>query len=197
MPQIGWFELLIIVIIAILVIGPKDFPIVLNKIGHWVGSIKRFFSEVQNNVTRITDIEDEKTENPQPMDIKPNSAARDQDEGGTFRRYANQEHQLEPLDQGNNYEQRFAVIASGSEYMKELDAQVKSMIEKSKNMIQVGNQRKTAEICKVCGKEGLSQTIKDHIEANHLEGVSIPCNFCEKTFRSRRSLVLHKSQNHE
>ena len=63
MPQIGWFELLIIVIIAILVIGPKDFPIVLNKIGHWVGSIKRFFSEVQNNVTRITDIEDEKTEN--------------------------------------------------------------------------------------------------------------------------------------
>ena len=63
MPQVGWFELLIIVIIAILVIGPKDFPIVLNKIGHWVGSIKRFFSEVQNNVTRITDIEDEKTEN--------------------------------------------------------------------------------------------------------------------------------------
>ena len=63
MPQIGWFELLIIVIIAILVIVPKDFPIVLNKIGHWVGSIKRFFSEVQNNVTRITDIEDEKTEN--------------------------------------------------------------------------------------------------------------------------------------
>ena len=63
MPQIGWFELLIIVIIAILVIGPKDFPIVLNKIGHWVGSIKRFFSEVQNNVTRITDIEDEKIEN--------------------------------------------------------------------------------------------------------------------------------------
>ena len=138
-----------------------------------------------------TNHEDEKTENPQPMDIKPNSAARDQDEGGTFRRYANQEHQLQPLDQGNNYEQRFAVIASGSEYMIELDAQVKSMIEKSKNMIQVGNRRKTAEICKVCGKEGLSQTIKDHIEANHLEGVSLPCNNCEKTFRSRTALRKH------
>ena len=33
MPQIGWFEILIVVVIAILVIGPKDFPIVLKKIG--------------------------------------------------------------------------------------------------------------------------------------------------------------------
>ena len=31
MPQIGWFEILIIVAIAIIVIGPKDFPFVLKK----------------------------------------------------------------------------------------------------------------------------------------------------------------------
>jgi sec-independent protein translocase protein TatB len=54
MPQIGWFELLVIVIIAILVIGPKDFPIVLNKLGTWVGTIKRYFSEVQQNMNEIT-----------------------------------------------------------------------------------------------------------------------------------------------
>ena len=47
MPQIGWSELLVIIIIAVLVIGPKDFPIVLNKLGSWVGSIKRYFSDVQ------------------------------------------------------------------------------------------------------------------------------------------------------
>ena len=41
MPQIGWFEILIIVVLAIVVIGPKDFPIVLKKIGNWMGSIKR------------------------------------------------------------------------------------------------------------------------------------------------------------
>ena len=41
MPQIGWFELLVIIIVAILVIGPKDFPIVLNKLGSRVGSIKK------------------------------------------------------------------------------------------------------------------------------------------------------------
>ena len=32
MPQIGWVELLLIIIVAILVIGPKDFPIVLKRL---------------------------------------------------------------------------------------------------------------------------------------------------------------------
>tara|TARA_B100001057_G_C22836913_1_gene945535 strand:+ start:1743 stop:1961 length:219 start_codon:yes stop_codon:yes gene_type:complete len=59
MPQIGWFELLIIVIIAILVIGPKEFPIVLKKIGSWVGTVKGYFSEVQKNVNEVTNIEDQ------------------------------------------------------------------------------------------------------------------------------------------
>ena len=51
MPQIGWFEILIIVVLAILVIGPKDIPIVLKKIGGWIGSIKRYFNEIQKDVT--------------------------------------------------------------------------------------------------------------------------------------------------
>jgi len=58
MPQIGWFELLIIVVIAILVIGPKDFPIVLKKLGSWVRSIKKYFSDVQRSVSEITDIDE-------------------------------------------------------------------------------------------------------------------------------------------
>ena len=60
MPQIGWFEILIVVVLAILVIGPKDFPIVLKKIGNWVGSFKSYFSEFQRSVTDVQDsIEDE------------------------------------------------------------------------------------------------------------------------------------------
>ena len=43
MPQIGWFEILVIVILAILIIGPKDFPVVLKKIGGWLSSIKKYF----------------------------------------------------------------------------------------------------------------------------------------------------------
>ena len=60
MPQIGWFEILIIVVVSILVIGPKDFPIMLRKIGNWMGSIKRYFGEIQKDLTDVEDtIEDE------------------------------------------------------------------------------------------------------------------------------------------
>ena len=61
MPQIGWLEILIIVSIAIIVVGPKDFPLMLKKMGSWIGSIKRYLSDVQNQVSEITDnsIEDE------------------------------------------------------------------------------------------------------------------------------------------
>ena len=53
MPQIGWFEILIIVIIAIIVIGPKDFPFMLKKIGSWIGSIKKYVSNVQNEISEL------------------------------------------------------------------------------------------------------------------------------------------------
>ena len=55
MPQIGWFEILIIVAIAIIVIGPKDFPFVLKKIGSWIGSAKRYISNIQHEVSEIAD----------------------------------------------------------------------------------------------------------------------------------------------
>ena len=60
MPQIGWFEILVVVLLAILVIGPKDFPVVIRKIGRWTGSIKKYFSDIQKDVTDLQDsIEDE------------------------------------------------------------------------------------------------------------------------------------------
>ena len=60
MPQIGWFEILIIVVMAILIIGPKDFPIMLKKIGSWISLFKNYFSEVQRDITDVeSDIEDE------------------------------------------------------------------------------------------------------------------------------------------
>ncbi len=51
MPQIGWFEILIIVGIAIIVVGPKDFPFILKKIGSWVGNIKRYVSNFQDELS--------------------------------------------------------------------------------------------------------------------------------------------------
>ena len=55
MPTIGWFEILIIVAVAIIIVGPKDFPLMLKKVGSWIGSVKRYVSNVQNEVSSITD----------------------------------------------------------------------------------------------------------------------------------------------
>jgi sec-independent protein translocase protein TatB len=53
MPTIGWFEILIIVAVAIVVIGPKDFPHMLKKVGSWIGSTKRYINNIQNEVADI------------------------------------------------------------------------------------------------------------------------------------------------
>ena len=53
MPQIGWLEILAVVVIAILVLGPKEFPIALKKIGSYVGKLKTLFSNFQQEVTSV------------------------------------------------------------------------------------------------------------------------------------------------
>ena len=55
MPQIGWFEILIIVVLSIVIVGPKDFPIMLRKVGNWIGSFKNYFNEVQKEITDVKD----------------------------------------------------------------------------------------------------------------------------------------------
>jgi sec-independent protein translocase protein TatB len=64
MPQIGWLEILSIVIIAILVLGPKEFPIALKKIGTYFGKLKNTLSSFQREVNSVTeDIDIEKDNN--------------------------------------------------------------------------------------------------------------------------------------
>ena len=60
MPQIGWLEILIIISIAIIVVGPKDFPVVIKKVGSWIGSFKRYIGDIQNQVTDIADTDENK-----------------------------------------------------------------------------------------------------------------------------------------
>ena len=62
MPQIGWLEILSVVIIAILVLGPKEFPIALKKIGSYIGKAKNTLTSFQNEVSSVTkdvDLEEE------------------------------------------------------------------------------------------------------------------------------------------
>ena len=89
--------------------------------------------------------------------------------------------------------------------LQALDEKVKSMMEKGQKMIPDGGKQyrdgtpkqSTSSICKVCGKEGLWTQIRDHIEAHHLEGVSLPCNHCDKTFSARNSLGRHTRLYHK
>ena len=61
MPTIGWFEILIIAVIAIIVLGPKDFPIMLKKLGSWIGTTKKYINNIQNEVSNI-EIDENKIE---------------------------------------------------------------------------------------------------------------------------------------
>ena len=73
MPQIGWLEILAIVIIAILVLGPKEFPIAVKKIGSYFGKLKNTISSFQKEVSSVTnDIDIEKDIN-DVVDPKKNS----------------------------------------------------------------------------------------------------------------------------
>ena len=74
MPTIGWFEILIIVTVAIVVVGPKDFPLMLRKIGSWFGNIKRYVNDVQNEVKSVTeDTFDKNTNKNNDSNIKKDS----------------------------------------------------------------------------------------------------------------------------
>ena len=69
MPTIGWFEILIIIGIAIIVLGPKDFPIVLKKAGSWIGTIKKYINNIQSEVSNI----DLESDDVQKKDNKKNN----------------------------------------------------------------------------------------------------------------------------
>ena len=72
--------------------------------------------------------------------------------------------------------------------LKDLDNKCKSMMERTASRKENGQ---SLYKCKVCGKEEICGGMKHHVEANHLQGISVPCNFCEKTFGTRNSLANH------
>tara|TARA_B100001121_G_scaffold272011_1_gene258293 strand:+ start:24 stop:260 length:237 start_codon:yes stop_codon:yes gene_type:complete len=78
MPQIGWLEILSIVVIAILVLGPKEFPIALKKIGSYIGKLRNTFSNFQREISSATqeiDLENK-------SELKNNNNKKDIDKNG-------------------------------------------------------------------------------------------------------------------
>ena len=92
------------------------------------------------------------------------------------------------------------VVTKDYKGLTEIEEQVQSMLKKSPNMISIGKgqKRRRAATCKVCGKEGMLQNIKRHIEAYHLDKpVAHPCNLCDKTSRTKCGLWKHKNKDHK
>ena len=87
-----------------------------------------------------------------------------------------------------------AVFVS-EELLEELSKKVKSMTSRSEKRL--GNGRQRGSICNLCGKEGAPTSIRDHIEANHLEGISLPCRFCGRKCTSRHALTMHMLRKHK
>ncbi len=61
--EIGWAELLVIAVVAIVVIGPKDLPRAMRVVGQWTGRAKRMARDFQgqfNEALREADLEDVK-----------------------------------------------------------------------------------------------------------------------------------------
>ena len=75
----------------------------------------------------------------------------------------------------------------------ELNDQIKSMMTKSNIN---SDSRGRVAVCNMCGKEGQWNGIRDHIEANHIIGVSHSCNLCGKIFKTRVGLRQHVIQYH-
>ena len=46
--EIGWGELLVIGVVALIAIGPKELPTVLRTVGQWMGKVRRMASEFQS-----------------------------------------------------------------------------------------------------------------------------------------------------
>merc|ERR1712129_470260 len=80
--------------------------------------------------------------------------------------------------------------------LQDLDVKIKSMMEFSENHVGGAPGKGFNRICKVCGKEGLMHHIRDHIEANHITGVSHACNICGSAAKTRQTLYAHKSKFH-
>ena len=119
-----------------------------------------------------------------------------------FTELTNQKKDLIKNVESKNFSKLLAIPNQFGTNLQELDEKVNSMMKKGLNMIPRGKhpngnpKQALSYICKVCGKEDHFSHMKDHIEGKHMEGLSLPCDCCDKTFSSRHSLRGHKSKFH-
>jgi sec-independent protein translocase protein TatB len=81
MLDIGWSELVIIGVVALVVVGPKELPTLLRTVGQWVGKARRMASEFQgqlNDAIREAELEDVKKSVDDLRSLNPTRLVTDQ-----------------------------------------------------------------------------------------------------------------------
>ena len=142
-------------------------------------------------------IEQENTANPKPVNKSEKIFGK-----SSAHNNSNNDESVPYVHSVEKFSTALAIPTQISGDLETLHEKVKSMMEKGQNLVPNGkqpngkpNQKKTF-ICKVCGKEGPVNQIINHIEVNHLAGMSILCDLCGKVIGSRKALQYHKSKNH-
>ena len=54
---VGWTEMLLVGVVALVVIGPKDLPVVMKQMGKFVGMIRRMGGEFQRELNKTTGLD--------------------------------------------------------------------------------------------------------------------------------------------
>jgi sec-independent protein translocase protein TatB len=81
MLDIGWSELVIIGVVALVVVGPKELPTLLRTVGQWVGKARRMAAEFQgqlNDAIREAELEDVKKSVDDLRSLSPTKLVTDQ-----------------------------------------------------------------------------------------------------------------------
>ena len=118
-----------------------------------------------------------------PKDKRPLSITQEDQKGGKFKSEHDDEVAVADV-----------LMSSSSGLDDELDSKCRPMMEKT--FEKQGNGYPLYK-CTECGKQAIISALKKHIENKHLEGISIPCNSCERTFGSRSALGMHNRRNHK
>ena len=97
-----------------------------------------------------------------------------------------QESENEPIDHQTK-EKIISLVATNYESIEELDQKIEEMFEK----VEGENQKRR---CIPCGKiSSMVANARNHAET-HIDGLNFPCQYCDKSFRSRDSLRKHRTK---
>src|SRR5690606_29248616 len=93
MMDLGWAELALVAILALVVVGPRDLPKLARGIGQLVGRVQRFYRESMFNLRRL-EHEIALVDQPRssdPLDLLPDHVRQSMAARGTDERAANDE----------------------------------------------------------------------------------------------------------